>query len=134
MKFSCSFDESEHYVDSCGSAESEQSDSEQEVEAEVDNNMNAEYHYVDVHVNNEDEEEYDIQVGIYYFYENNSSKVVKKTSSSNIFLLKVAEDGYEDLEEHHEMLRVEVALAQKELLEYERTMNNKRRKTYIIKN
>ncbi|XP_044753514.1 uncharacterized protein LOC123312955 isoform X2 [Coccinella septempunctata] len=107
MKFSCSYDESDTYVDSCGSAESEQSDSEQEVEAEVDNNINAEYEYVDIQVKNEEDDEYDIQV---------------------------AEDGFEDMEDHHEMLRVEVALAQKELLEYERTMNNKRRKTYIIQN
>ncbi|XP_045474595.1 uncharacterized protein LOC123680643 [Harmonia axyridis] len=106
MKFSCSYDESDTYVDSCGSAESEQSDSEQEVEAEVDNNINTEYEYVDIHVKNE-VDEYDIQV---------------------------SEDGYEDLEDHQEMLRVEVALAQKELFEYERTINNKRRKTYIIQN
>ncbi|KAL3268288.1 hypothetical protein HHI36_007409 [Cryptolaemus montrouzieri] len=76
-------------------------------EPEVDNGINGEYEYVDITVKNEDDEEYDIQV---------------------------SEDGYEDLEEDQEMLRVEMALAQKELLEYERTMNNKRRRTYIIQN
>lgn len=40
---------------------------------------------------------------------------------------------YEDMDDDHELLRVEMALAQKELL-YERTVNNKRRRTYIIQN
>lgn len=37
-----------------------------------------------------------------------------------------------DVEDDHEILRMEMALAQKELLEYGRS--NKRRKAYIIQN
>ncbi|KAK9892867.1 hypothetical protein WA026_022548 [Henosepilachna vigintioctopunctata] len=104
MKFTCSYDEGDNFGDSCGSAESEQSDS----EPDADNSINAEFEFVDITVKHEVDEEYDIQVS--------------------------SEDGYEDLEDDQEMLRVEMALAQKELLEYERTMNNKRRRTYIIQN
>ncbi|CAH1115010.1 unnamed protein product [Psylliodes chrysocephalus] len=39
---------------------------------------------------------------------------------------------YGEIEDDQELLRVEMALAQKELLEYERTVNNKRRRTYIL--
>lgn len=39
-----------------------------------------------------------------------------------------------DLEEDQEVLRVERALAQKELLHYERSVGNKRRKVYVLQN
>lgn len=39
-----------------------------------------------------------------------------------------------DLEEDQEILRVEMALAQKELLQYERNFANKRRKVYLLQN
>jgi hypothetical protein len=47
---------------------------------------------------------------------------------------QVSDGVYEDTEEDQEMLRVEMALAQKELMEYEKTVNNKRRRTYIVQN
>lgn len=38
-----------------------------------------------------------------------------------------------DIEDDQDILRVEMALAQKELLEYERMVsNNKRRKIYVV--
>lgn len=47
-------------------------------------------------------------------------------------LIQVSDDIFEEeVEDEQELLRVEMALAQKELLEYERTLNNKRRRTYI---
>lgn len=53
--------------------------------------------------------------------------------TTNVF--QITDDAYEeDMEDDQELLRVEMALAQKELLEYERTVNNKRRRTYIIQN
>lgn len=39
-----------------------------------------------------------------------------------------------DMEEDKEILRVEMALAQKELLEYERNVSTKKRKLYVIQN
>lgn len=39
-----------------------------------------------------------------------------------------------DLEVDQEILRVEMALAQKELLQYERNAGNKRRKVYLLQN
>ncbi|XP_028142362.1 uncharacterized protein LOC114336235 isoform X2 [Diabrotica virgifera virgifera] len=104
MKFSCSYDEGDNFGDSCGSAEeqSEGSDSEQEQEVDVANVANTQYEYIQV--KEEDISDLDIEVS----------------------------DAYEEIEDDQEMLRVEVALAQKELLEYERTLNNKRRRTYIL--
>lgn len=103
MKFSCSYDETDHFGDSCGSAEeqSEASDSEQEVEEET-NVVSTQYEYIQV--KEEDISDLDIEVS----------------------------DNYEEIEDDQELLRVEMALAQKELLEYERTVNNKRRRTYIL--
>lgn len=54
-----------------------------------------------------------------------------------IFFLttQVSDSLYEeDMDEDKELLRVEMALAEKELLAYEKTINNKRRRTYIIQN
>ncbi|CAG9830065.1 unnamed protein product [Diabrotica balteata] len=104
MKFSCSYDEGDNFGDSCGSAEeqSEGSDYEQEQEVDVSNVANTQYEYIQV--KEEDISDLDIEVS----------------------------DAYEEIEDDQEMLRVEVALAQKELLEYERTLNNKRRRTYIL--
>lgn len=52
-----------------------------------------------------------------------------------VIYFQITDDAYEeDMEDDQELLRVEMALAQKELLEYERTVNNKRRRTYIIHN
>ncbi|XP_060530066.1 uncharacterized protein LOC132704199 isoform X2 [Cylas formicarius] len=104
LKFSCSYDESEHFGDSCGSAESEEgSDSEQEVEQEIDVMNTTEYQYIQVG----EEEIEDVEITEATIYEG-------------------------DIEDDKELLRVEMALAQKELLAYERTINNKRRRTYII--
>lgn len=43
-------------------------------------------------------------------------------------------DDEVDMEEDKEILRVEMALAQKELLEYERNISMKKRKLYLIQN
>ncbi|XP_030746127.1 uncharacterized protein LOC115874962 [Sitophilus oryzae] len=112
LKFSCSYDdENDNFGDSCGSAESgEGSDSEEEVvheeieEADIDIE-GGQFHYIQV---GEDEiEEYE-EVTEYSQYE-------------------------DDMEGDKQLLRVEMALAQKELdLEYEKTINNKRRRTYIV--
>ncbi|CAG9862195.1 unnamed protein product [Phyllotreta striolata] len=105
MKFSCSYDEGDNFGDSCGSAEEqseEGSDFEQEIE-EAPVVVNSQYEYIQV--KEEDTSDLDIE----------------------------ASDGaYEELEDDQELLRVEMALAQKELLAYERTVNNKRRRTFIL--
>ncbi|CAH2006402.1 unnamed protein product [Acanthoscelides obtectus] len=110
MKFSCSMDENDTFGgDSCGSAEErsseEGSDSEREVEEEeIEVDHEEQYEYVQV---KEEGSDVDIEVSD-----------VMYTS--------------DDIEDDKELLRVEMALAQKELLEYERTVNNKRRRTYLI--
>ncbi|CAH1155993.1 unnamed protein product [Phaedon cochleariae] len=105
MKFASSYDDGDNFGDSCGSAEeqSEASDSEQEQEQEVET-TNHQYQFI--HVKDEDTSDLDIEV------------------SEDI--------GYEEMEDEQELLRVEMALAQKELLQYERTINNKRRRTYLL--
>ncbi|KAJ8952136.1 hypothetical protein NQ318_018472 [Aromia moschata] len=103
LKFSCSYDEGDNFGDSCGSAEEgSEEGSDSEPEQEVEIG-NTQYEYI--HVKEEDIEDVDVEV---------------------------SEEVYEDMEEDQELLRVEMALAEKELLEYERTVNNKRRRTYII--
>lgn len=104
MKFSCAYDDNDNFGDSCGSAESEGSD----YEAEVENTDEVELEYQDVTIKAESEEEFEVQI---------------------------AEDSpYEDMEDQQELLRVEMALAQKELLEFDRSSKNKRRKIYLVNN
>nr|CAH7718894.1 unnamed protein product [Callosobruchus chinensis] len=109
MKFSCLMVEKDTFGgDSCGSAEErsseECSDSDTEAEEEVEVDHEEQYEYVQV---KEDGSDVDIEI---------------------------SDDMYasDDMEDDKELLRVEMALAQKELLEYERTVNNKRRRTYLI--
>lgn len=109
MKFSCSYDdeEGENFGDSCGSAESgEGSDSEEEIEteeAEIDVEATPVQY---IHVKRADIEEYE--------------EITEEPSYDDEF------------EEDKELLRVEMELARKELLEQERTISNKRRRTYIL--
>ncbi|KAG5898149.1 hypothetical protein JTB14_034005 [Gonioctena quinquepunctata] len=103
MKFASSYDESDHFGDSCGSAEEQSEASDSEPEQEAENNLNTQYEYIQV--KEEDTSDLDIEV---------------------------SDGGYEEMEDDQELLRVEMALAQKELLEYERTVNNKRRRMYIL--
>ncbi|KAF7282128.1 hypothetical protein GWI33_003139 [Rhynchophorus ferrugineus] len=110
LKFSCSYDdENDNFGDSCGSAESgEGSDSDEEVQEEVEEQdidiEGGQFHYIQLRGG--DIEEYE-EVTEYRHYE-------------------------DEIEEDKKLLRVQMALAQKELLEYEKTMNNKRRRTYIV--
>ena len=51
------------------------------------------------------------------------------------FHVQVAETMYDDLSDDQELLRMEMALAQRELMEYERSVTNKRKKiAYVIHN
>ncbi|XP_066247872.1 uncharacterized protein jumu [Euwallacea similis] len=107
IKFSCSYDdECEQYGDSCGSVESgEGSDSDIDMQAE---DMEA--------------EETEIDVGIIQYFQVKSGQTEFEEVKGPVY-----ED---DLEEDKELLRAEMALAQKEL-EFERTASNKRRRTFI---
>ncbi|KAJ8931797.1 hypothetical protein NQ314_015253 [Rhamnusium bicolor] len=64
--------------------------------------------------------------------EQEQEQEVDTGSTTQFEYIQVSDSMYEDMEDDQELLRVEMALAQKELLEYERTVNNKRRRTYII--
>ncbi|XP_050305141.1 uncharacterized protein LOC126742534 isoform X2 [Anthonomus grandis grandis] len=114
LKFSCSFDdeEAEQYGDSCGSVGSsgegsdsgEDIDSQEEMEQEESSNLNLDEIQVQyIHVREGDFEEF----------------------------RQVKSESYDTYEDDKKLLRVEMELAQKEL-DYERTLNNKRRKTYLL--
>ncbi|KAJ3643734.1 hypothetical protein Zmor_026426 [Zophobas morio] len=115
LKFSCSYDEGDNFGDSCGSAESEEgSDYEQEVEGST----KVDFDYInETTIKTETEEGSDLDIEV-----------------NSDLDIEVSDGMYEDIEEDQEMLRVEMALAQKELMEYEKTVNNKRRRTYIVQN
>lgn len=123
MKFSCSYDEMETFGDSCGSADSEEGsesepDAEQETETDVDHPYSTTQQYISINgiKVEEDDQDYDVEVASMY-------------------------DDEQDIEDDEEILRMEMALAEKELLEYEgrvtvATTNSangaRRRKTYYI--
>nr|XP_023012519.1 forkhead box protein J1.2-like [Leptinotarsa decemlineata] len=103
MKFASSYDETDHFGDSCGSAEeqSEASDSDQDQEQE--NNLNMQYEYIQV--NNDDGSDLDVEA---------------------------SDCGFDEMEVEQDFLRQQMALAQKDLLDQERSVSNKRRRTYIL--
>lgn len=155
MKFSCSYDEADHFGDSCGSAESEEgSDSEGEA------NQCSEAEFIEISpikIEEPDElNDYDVEVNIMTW---SFSVICSMTLTCCLYVvvyaqikdflsmslynkliivsfLQVHESMYDeiDMEEDQEILRMEVALAQKELLEYEDTIGTKKRRTYYIQN
>ncbi|XP_044269377.1 forkhead box protein P1 [Tribolium madens] len=107
LKFSCSYDEGDTFGDSCGSAESEEG-------SDYEEGPKRDFEFV-IKAENEDGSDFDIEV-------------------SSDLDVEASDEVYEDIEEDQEMLRVEMALAQKELMEYEKPVNSKRRRTYIVQN
>nr|XP_022909934.1 uncharacterized protein LOC111421051 isoform X1 [Onthophagus taurus] len=109
LKFSCTYDEADNFGDSCGSAESEEgSDSEAEMEQTIED-------VVDV-VSTKEE-------------------IVEEEDMGEDYDVEVADSLYEGVEvaDEEEYLRVQMALAQKELLEYGRTVSIKRKRAaYVI--
>lgn len=123
LKFSCSYDEMETFGDSCGSAESEEgSESEPEVEQETETDVDHPYSTTQQFINisgikvEDEDPDFDVEVASMY-------------------------DDEQDIEDDEDILRMEMALAEKELLEYEgrvtvattnATSGARRRKTYYI--
>ncbi|KAK4875015.1 hypothetical protein RN001_011437 [Aquatica leii] len=108
LKFT--YEDADNFGDSCGSAESEEgSDTEADVEI-VEHNINEESQFFDLSALKGEDDEIDIEESDLVYDEM-------------------------DIEDDKEVLRVEVALAQKELLEYGRCVaNNKKRKIYYLQN
>lgn len=128
MKFSCYYDEGcDNFGDSCGSAESEEgSDS----EPDVDNNLdNGEYINITTIKKENTEEDCDLEVSFCSFHWS-----VLKLIWWFLLCDKVTDVVYDELEEDQEILRAEMVLAQKDLLQYERSLGNKRRKVYLLPN
>ncbi|XP_017778466.1 PREDICTED: meiosis-specific transcription factor mei4 [Nicrophorus vespilloides] len=132
LKFSCSYDE-DTFGDSCGSADSEGSDSEPDVTVPQNDyidvrgmKMTTQVATVQQNEDDEDDEE-DEEEGEEYDVE---------VADSSMY-----DDDDMEIENDHQILRMEMALAQKELLEYGRNQVNstKRKKpttttTYYIQN
>ncbi|KAB0794638.1 hypothetical protein PPYR_11477 [Photinus pyralis] len=106
LKFT--YEDADNFGDSCGSAESEEgSDAEADVEV-VEHNYNSEPQFFDISAIKSEDDDIDIE----------DTELVYDEM---------------DIENDKEVLRVEVALAQKELLEYGRcAVNGKKRKIYYL--
>lgn len=103
MKFSCSYDEGDNFGDSCGSAESEEGS-----DSDGENTNNSETEFIELpNIRRESEEE-----------------LVEYDGESMY-------SGEMDVDDE-QLLRVEVALAQKELLEFEESISRKKKRIYVL--